>query len=188
MSIQQFPQNIIPSTVGNSGKYLTTDGALAYWGTGSSMTLLASGSLSGTVSISNIPSTYKALCLRTYDMQKATSAGAQNLTINNATASYNYVSFPAAATPALSWTSGGSSFSNLGYVSTSSGPYFSEIWFPNYATTNIKYIYSNTAGTSSASTGYMTGYCSASAALVAISSIQLGQTYTGGTYELFGVK
>jgi hypothetical protein len=66
MGLQTFPDNkAVPAQSGNSGKYLTTDGSTASWGTLStgSMTLLGSTNLSGltTYTFSSINQGYKML-------------------------------------------------------------------------------------------------------------------------------
>lgn len=185
----------IPSQTGNSGKYLTTDGTSASWGTIASSggyTQLASGSLSNSaLNLTSISGSYKKLVLVVRNLAKATAYDV-NFQFNGVTSSnYAFIS-----TYVQNGTAGnGKSSSTTAVVVNGAG-------FKGSVGANIVLEiedYANTAGDKSIgfrSIGYDNSYnvkmvtvgAGHFASSSAISSIQTDSSFVSGDYVLLGVK
>jgi hypothetical protein len=188
MSIQSFPGNDIPATSGNSGRVLTTDGASAFWGPGSGMTLLASGFFSGPINLTSIPGGYQNIMLRLRNVVTATT-NEYGLQLNgNSNSVYSYGRYNLQSTPTLSGASGTTSFVSF-YAVDSSNFHTMEFTVYNYANTTanklVTWVSTNSlAGAGFSGTGRFTP--SIPSAITSINSAS--GSFTGGTYELFGIK
>jgi hypothetical protein len=172
----------LPSQSGQSGNYLTTNGTAASWGAIStgSITQIATGSFSSsTLTISSISSAYKNLWLVCKN-QYNSADGQIRVRFNGDTGSNYSTSGAAAATSLLII------HSDTGTDGTTKS--FSQHTIYDYASgTTPKFIFGS---------GYRQALVSATQygaynSLTAISSITLfllSGTFSGGTYELYGVK
>lgn len=168
--------------VGSTGQVLTVSGGLPAWGTGGgSYTSLASGTLSGTLSLSSISGSYQNLVLR-FTQAAVGTAGIIQLRVNGLTTTYDGYYVTISATPTL--TRGGTTQASLGYatVNTATTPNTTDVYFYNYAGAQTKAIlaYSSNA--------VNMGYTATVNTTGAITSITSTTSFTAGTYELFGVK
>jgi len=170
--------------IGANGTYLTSNGTTASWGTVSAggMTLLASGSLSGATTISSIPGGYKGLNLRLYG-PIVSGGNPSNMRFNNDTSSSYYGNYINTTSSTVNTFSSQNSFPYIGGGGATASYY--EVSIPNYtSTTASKYIFAPSAG--SVNNGGITwGFWNNQSA---INQINLPQSYTGGSYELYGVK
>jgi len=170
--------------IGANGTYLTSNGTTASWGAVSAggMTLLASGSLSGATTISSIPGGYKGLNLRLYG-PIVSGGNPSNMRFNNDASSSYYGNYINTTSSTVNTFSSQGSFPYIGGGSAT-GSYY-EVSIPNYtSTTASKYIFAPSAG--SVNNGGITwGFWNNQSA---INQINLPQSYTGGSYELYGVK
>jgi hypothetical protein len=165
------------------------------------MTLLASGNLSGSnsVTISSISGSYKNLVLFMKDWYSATSTHYGSIRINNNSSGNNH-----------SWTwnttrvtsnvnNAGSNEFHLNDgadgFNGADGDSFAVITFYDYANTNTKkvmdasFIYTQADASTPLQTGCAAYKNSTPAAITDISMIvQGGSNWAGGSYELYGVK
>lgn len=161
-----------------------------------SFTLIASGTLSSAgPSFTSIPATYKYLVLNINNVQVSTGAGIgpriNNITTASLHRTYGFISNGASIT---NGTAADTFFtlSQGGNLDTGSNENNFVIYFPNYYSTTgktiINYVgYWKAFGVPIASTG--AGYLNDTAAAVnRIDFITGAGTFSGGTYELFGVK
>jgi hypothetical protein len=185
-------KNIVPDQTSNSGKYLTTDGTNTSWGTLSAggYTTIASGTLSGALSLSSIPQTYQHLVLRLSNAQAASSQR-HLLTLNGLSSGYRDMYGTYAATP--TWTFNNNSqgcFVGTGFISGSSSSGYSTditIWNYTFSTSGFKNISATqpAADASGSLASFYSGYVSG---ITNVTSLNCSNTYQGGTYTLFGVK
>jgi len=186
----------LPSQTGNSGKYLTTDGTTASWGTVSAggMTSIASGSLSGSsVTITSIAGTYKNLIL-SIDNPYHSNQPALLLRFNgdSGASNYRWVSINTGNT-SVNTSSAGSSISllpnNIGGNSTSYASAYVEI--PNYALTNVRKAITTIGNYGDGSvplSSFATGGWVSASAITSITILVSSDSFTGGTYTLYGVN
>lgn len=186
----------LPSQTGNSGKYLTTDGTNASWGTvaAGSMTQLATGTVSGTsVVLSSISQSYKHLYLVLTSAQLSAATDlAWRLNADTGT-NYAVTSFKTNSTALAGRTT-----DTLLYANSGNGPvcpitandHTYILFIQNYASSKGKNISvsQNLTGAKDSTYGWAT-YTSGTA----ISSITLctsagTATFSVGTYTLFGVN
>jgi hypothetical protein len=177
--------------IGSTGQVLTVSGGLPAWSTaGGGMTVIASGSLTGSsVSLTSIPSSYVNLALYLAN-PAVTASGNINITLNSiTTASYSYQAFRSNST-AFTNTGGSTNFPlapSGGFLSSTTGYTSTNITVYNYAsTTSVKEI--NVDTLNAANNEFIRGYVNINTS--AISSIQIVGTaaFTAGTYVLYGVK
>ena len=177
----------LPSQTGNSGKYLTTNGTAASWGTVSSggMTLISQQSMSGssTIQWTSIPSTYKHLLVT---VNGYNTYGALYTRLNGVTgASYYNDTFG----------TGSTEFYNSGPLFTSANSNYCNafFWVYNYAATGgfklcegFGYMKNNSdSDTIRNIKGFLTSTTGA------ISSVQLTSSngnFNAGTANLWGVS
>lgn len=179
---------LLPSQTGNSGKFLTTDGTNDSWGTASSMTVIASGNLSGALSLTSIPGTYKSLVFRMLSPQLGTQAQT-SLTLNSVATGYaggrillngGTVSGLAAAT-SIGWA-----FATATGTTTS----FAELILPGYANaTGVKKFTGFSSVGSEATLGNAHWFAGLNTGITAaITTIACSSSFTGGSYVLYGVN
>lgn len=182
--------------VGTNGTVLTADSTAATgvaWATGSGMTSLATGSLSGSsISITSISGSYNSL--RLVVMNWRPSGANTNLLMQvNVDTGTNYVS-EAGYTFATDASAAATSMRVTGGTSATTDTGQLVIDIPNYASTAVwKFIqgagYTTPgSGATTTRTAWVNGIWTST---VAISSIQLlpsAGTHSAGTYTLYGVK
>jgi hypothetical protein len=188
--------------IGTNGHILTADSTQSLglkWAAPAatdSFTLIASGTLSSSgPSFTSIPATYKYLVLNINNVQVSTGAAIgpriNNITTASLHRTYGFNSNGASIT---NGTAADTFFtlSQGGNLDTGSNENNFVIYFPNYYSTTgktiINYVgYWKAFGVPIASTGG--GYLNDTAAAVnRIDFITGAGTFSGGTYELFGVK
>jgi hypothetical protein len=172
--------------IGSASQVLTVSGGIPAWASaGGSYTTLASGTLSGTLSLTSISGAYQNLLLRILSPTRAT-ATTIGMTVNGISTNYSYSAITMASTPTLAGALGTTSLQICG-TATSANKFYSETVFYNYASTTInKFIntfYTNTSGVGVTQTGLWD-----ISTAQAITSITAGTSLTGGTYELIGIK
>jgi hypothetical protein len=187
---------IVPSQTGNSGKYLTTNGTTASWGTvsGGGMTLLATTNCSGssTITFSSISQSYKHL-LVTWDYIYNTSASSNMYFQFNSGVSLSWSSVDLNGT-SLNGASGGgySATQSLATPNNSTPGNTGAMWVYDYANTSrYKSFALQSHGYSTASSslrGYH-NYGLIENPSSGITSINLtnGATMGGGQVRLWGV-
>lgn len=169
MSVQSFP-----TTTGTSN---------------SGMTLLASGMAFGALNLTSIPSGYQNIMLRLTNVS-APTASEFGLILNglSSTTAYNFGRYTLQTTPVLSGASGISSFTVF-YAATIPAKNVTEFTVYNYSqpTSNklVTWISTNDLG-GSGFNGTGRYAPNSPAAITSISSAS--GNFTGGTYELFGIK
>ena len=180
--------------IGSTGDVLTVAAGTASWAapaipaTGG-MTLLASGSLSGTsVSLTSIDQTYNNLQLNILNAGIAAASAKLRITINNNTGS-DYSSCQLLSNNPTSIVVQSSqafvNFNDLATVAMAS----STLNFPDYSTAHTKS--GSYAGFAYSGSVSVSGAWSSSITLAAITSIQIktsASTFNAGTYTLYGVK
>lgn len=182
--------------IGTAGQVLQVNsGATApEWATPSSgggMTVLASGSLTGSsVSINSISASYNYIVLKIFNFQPA-SANQNLLGTLNSDTNTRYVSeINTSGNPSFTATS----FRISQGTSSSTANGFYEVEFPNYANTaswklmDVRGFSNNNATPTTINNVIWSDYYNQT---TAISSIQLfcgSGNFTGGTYYLYGVK
>lgn len=189
MTVQTYPSASIPSQTGNSGKYLTTNGSVASWATAASggMTQIATGSLSGgTVTISSIAGTYTDLRLIVRNHETQSAQTSFNVRANSNTGSL-YYSGSANSTndsAATSW-----SFQSASPANTPTSVMVLNIF--NYASTSPR-VGDYVAFSYTGSVYYRVTGSVAFNNSTAITSLNIlaggGETFDGGTYEVWGIK
>lgn len=170
---------VYPSQTGNSGKYLTTDGTNASWGTVSSgaLTLITSGTLSGSsTTFSNcFSSTYDSYVVYIFNMERGGSATRATVTLTEETSYYkgslmgiDYAGAVSAqqnnngvnpwVTGQISSSGGGDSI--IWDIATrgASGKKFQSYWRQYFNTDPINYYGALNAGTAQAVTGFTLGW------------------------------
>jgi hypothetical protein len=188
--------------VGTNGQVLTADSTAATgltWATpagGGGMTSIASGSLSGSsVVLSSISSSYTDLRLVLRNMFQSNVSNFK-LTVNSVT-SYDWMQLVSGATTgttlqyetALSQPNVNTSYNS---PSTSSTNSMLVADFPDYKNTsahklmNTQFAYTTTGGVKETTTTW--SVANTTAAISSISLTLVAGTFSGGTYELFGVK
>jgi hypothetical protein len=167
-------------------------GNIDYTVPGSGMTVLASGTLSGTsVTLSSISQTYNDLILRISNAYVSVSSGNPIVRVNNvATADqHNGYLRSDSVTPISATTQTGYRANNMGLPTTANANVAEFIW-KNYATTGTvkpaQIITSNDTAGAAVGTAVRIGSTAAITSLVFLDSG--GSTFAGGTYQLFGVK
>jgi hypothetical protein len=191
--------------VGTNGQVLTADsttGTGLKWaaGSGGAYTSIASGSLSGsTVTISSIPSTYTDLYLLIKGSNLSTDAF-ETIRPNGSSAT-NYITtgIYGRVTDTFSsvGSSGGSGITmNLPNIALNKGGITTNIYalsFYNYANTSQHKVISAyftpwDATANTAAVGFSTTRWSVTNAISSIDIVTNTGSFSGGTYELFGVK
>jgi hypothetical protein len=182
--------------IGTAGQVLTVNGGATApsWATPAStggMTLLASGSMSGSqVSITGLSGSYETLVCYVIS---PTNSNAENFCIrlNNDTGSnYGYTGTSSARTTTVQST-GATSFINDFPVNVASGATQGwQITIQNYTAGNYKTIATTGAGVNTG-TKYVSnivGMWASTSAVTEIDLFPLAGNWSGGTYEVFGVK
>ena len=184
---------VVPSQTGNSGKYLTTDGTTASWGTISSggMTLLSTTSMSGSsqVNITSINQTYKDLIILINMVSWNTSDSEIQLRFNAANNSWGAGFFGGTsgdfAADAIKMTLG----NNTSYVNTQTHC----VTLKNYASTTATkpFVFSGnavtTTGTRRGTTGG--GSCVSTSAVTSLRfETAHGNTFNAGEILLYGAN
>jgi hypothetical protein len=185
---------VYPSQTGNNGKYLTTDGTSTSWGTvsGGGYTLLASGSLSGSGgSISSISQSYRDLILIFRDWYTSSNPDRPMFGFNTDLGEY-YTTFGSYSSQtntdsyidSTSWRAPNSNQTNFWMIQVFD--------YANTTTSKryqIQYLSREYTNTSYYNAGTMMG---GSRPTTAVSRLrwdtQSGNSFSGGTYELYGVK
>lgn len=179
----------LPTQTGNAGKYLTTDGTDASWGTVSAggMTLLSTTTLSGTsTTISSISQSYKSLYFIIHSVNAASNYIIQCLPNNSSTLAsaggYDTSSAAGYAGQAIRI----SGVNNTLLSSSTQNAYACRI--DNYAsTTSLKPISHYGMGAS----GVYVNFAGCFRSTTEITSLVFnldGTTFTGGTVLLYGVS
>ena len=186
--------------IGTSGQVLTVSGGVPAWATASAggMTSIASGTLSGaTVTLSSIPSTYKALFLQIQNPYLAAGGSHMTHRINGVSTASSYRYYG-------NRVDGGNTYStfavaedlirydqaNQNLENVQRNDYFS-LYFPNYASTNGTKMFEGSFY-SAVSDRFGTIFGSQIGIdTTAINSVTINttaSTFAGGTYTLFGVS
>lgn len=182
----------VPGVSGQSGKYLTTDGKSLSWGTPSSgLTLLSTTTLSGsTLTISNINQSYVNL-YGIINSVKISGGGTLAVNGNGSTSITSYQQMQNSTTLAgfsnTSWTIN----ANVNINSVSANENCFVFLIENYSSTSTYKPCSSRAAfySSNTSTDYRwtTGIIATTSAITSL-NIVAGNTYTGGTISLYGVR
>ena len=188
----------LPSQTGNSGKYLTTDGTNASWGTVSSggMTLLSTTTLSGSATtISSISQSYKQLQIQLIGVYASSDNASLRVQVNSDTsAKYGYSGYRSSGAgsahnnvqdnyfdfPNITTTSSNSNLTLSGFIN-----------FLNYTSTGIKIGNSTTFAYTAASGGgaYALGLnYSGTSAISSITFTLNTGTFSGGSILIYGVN
>lgn len=193
MAIKEYPSLTIPSVNGQSGKYLTTNGSQPSWGSASGMTLLGSGTLSGAgLVISSIPDTFNYLFIEV-DSPRTGSDAPVGFRANSNSSNYfgfytrnNNGTIGSAASNTSAWQSTqflDTAVANDIYISCSIYNYKS--------TTGFKTACLTAGGPETSGTNYQELVVATWRDVTAITSLQIwanAETFSGGTYSLWGVK
>jgi hypothetical protein len=189
--------------IGSTGNVLTVTGGVPTWaapGASGAYTSLATGTLSGsTVTISSIPSTYTDLYLLIKGSNLSTDAF-ETIRPNGSSAT-NYITtgIYGRVTDTFSsvGSSGGSGITmNLPNIALNKGGITTNIYalsFYNYANASQHKVISAyftpwDATANTAAVGFSTTRWSVTDAISSINIVTNTGTFSGGTYELFGVK
>ena len=182
--------------IGTTGQVLTVAAGLPSWATPASggMTIIASGSLSGTsVSLTSIPQTYVNLYLTVLNRKHGTANKAAAIQLNANTGTSYSTSTTYGSDTSANITTADSTFIRAGGDALTTGTIESQenYLIYNYASTTVKKIvniqtYTQMTGSTM---GNRIGLFFSTGA---VSSIQImgesATTLTGGTYILYGVK
>jgi hypothetical protein len=206
MALQTFPDNTaVPAQSGNSGKYLTTDGSAASWGTLStgSMTLLTSANLTNltTYTFSSINQSYKMLFMEfvncNYNTTETIKLCPNGIPANNAGIAYQTTASSSnlvtGANTAGGWTVGAAANNN---------PMNSQIWIYNYAATsknvkNVASIFTRWNGSAQIAVnnfswgGFQASSAGAYDGIINITSLKIDTSagqFNSGTVNLYGVN
>ena len=179
--------------VGGSGTYLTSNGTTPSWGTVAtgSMTSLASGTLSGALTVSGINQGYQNLYIR-FRGARITPSAPQGLNgyfnSDNAGSSYSYQTVSFGSSPTWQNTNGGNQFGQLGPVFDGATNSDINIIIYDYAYTTSTYkgvqVLPGYNYDGTRQIAFWMGFWSG----VNITSLTFTNNFTGGTYEVFGVK
>lgn len=188
--------------IGTSGQVLAVSSGVPAWTTISSggMTSIASGTLSGaTVTLSSIPSTYKALFLEIQNPYLSTAPGGHYMThrLNGVSTASSYRHFGNKVNSGNTYSTFAEAITLISYDQTNDNlenvqryDYFS-LYLPNYASTSGTKMYEG-AFYSAVNNVYGTIFGSQiNLDTTAINSITINttaSTFAGGTYTLFGVS
>lgn len=182
---------VVPTQTGQSGKYLTTNGTSASWGsiaTGS-MTLLSTTTLSGTeTSITSISQSYRHLWIEIENFQPTTD-GNGRFRLNANTGSVYTTATKASQSSSSSAETEGYLGLDIDNVSQDS---FLTMFIPNYTSSKNKYVdvtgfFANLNG--AGFIGWYPNYCYFRST-AAVTSIQLRQSsgWVTGTVRIYGVN
>jgi hypothetical protein len=179
--------------IGSTGQVLTVSGGIPSWATPSAgaYTQIATGTLSSTsVVMSSIPQTYRELVLTLAIPQTSGTAGTLCFRVNAKTSNY-YSNFINLNSTAITNNANTDRFLTGISLSSSGLSTNATIYFPNYTALNgagSPTMYGVTSSDNSQNFATYFPY----QLFAAIDSITLlgnsGQTLTGGTYTLYGVK
>jgi hypothetical protein len=163
------------------------------WGSvsGGGMTVLASGTLSGTsVTLSSIAQTYNTLILKVISAQAVTTAGVLLVRTNNVSTADHQNGFLSINTTSNQTASSLTGFrSNDCTVLTVSNPNYIEYTFPNYtSTTSFKpaTVFADRLNTTTWGVSESSSQTAAITSLVILNNN--ATSFNGGTYVLYGVK
>ena len=188
--------------VGSTSQVLTVSGGVPTWAAPAAggMTVIATGTLSGAaVTLSSIPSTYNNLQLDWYGATWGTGNAQMTLRFNGlSSANYHYAtngfmgstSQARGAAGATEWflsenTNDTSRTNALNHYSATFYNYASTTGMP-LASTNYSFF---DVGNQMASFHGTLGYNNSAAAITSLTiAVDLGYTFSGGTYVLYGVK
>lgn len=185
--------------IGSDGQILTVASGVPSWATpagGGGMTAIASGSLSGSsVSLTSIPGTYNELLvvLNNVTLNANGLVGLQHNSITTSTYTVGGFWINPSTGPAFANFIGNSNFDLVvGRPNMNTGVAAWTVRYPNYtSTTNWKRIVLEGAWTSSSSSqqspAFATGFQTTTNAITSI-QIMTSQTFSTGTYTLYGVK
>jgi hypothetical protein len=188
--------------IGTTGQVLTVAGGVPSWATpsgGGGMTVLASGTLSGTsLDLTSISASYTDLVLEIIDANWGTSDDYFKLRLNNlSTSIYTTVAQGTNTNGSSSSFYGAGSADRLilwgGVTMVRTGKNSIYLTIPDYAVVKGRRdIFGNICGQNSTpneSAVYWTGFSTDSAAIDRITfSTQTGYTFSSGSYKLYGVK
>jgi len=175
--------------IGTTGQVLTVSGGVPSWSTAASgsMTTLASGSLSGALSLTSISGSYKDLVLVLRGV--AVSNDDVNLRLNADTGSnYAWVQIAANLTSPGRTTSDTKIQLTQPFVATGNTSNMIYIRINDYTnTSSFKSVTASTAGNPDGgkSAVWTTGMFASTSAITGIST---STSFTGGTYILYGVN
>jgi hypothetical protein len=193
VSLDTSSAYVLPSQTGNNGKYLTTNGTAASWGTISAggMTLLSTTTLSGSsTTISSIDQSYVNLVAFIVADRPAAAAGLY-ITHNGNSSNYSRwgnqqgSNFGGAAETTL--------LGAYSATSTTNDSNFTQIVFPYYSATNNRkqaimsrsFLVNAGDRNNIQQTGY---YYGDTVALTSLKFEFTGSSFSGGTVYLYGVK
>ena len=172
--------------IGSTNQVLTVAGGVPTWGSATGgWTTIASGTLSGTLSLSSITGAYKDLKLQLFGPQLS-AAGGVTVTINGASTGYSLAYYDVTTgTPVLAGFT--TSSINIGYAATTgSATYMTEIVFPGYSS-SVGFHRRFTFLGATFNRQVIIGGGSCSSVTSAITTIASSQSFTGGSYQLLGI-
>jgi hypothetical protein len=196
MGLQTFPDDkAVPSQTGNSGKYLTTNGSTASWGTISagSMTTLLTGSFSSTTtSIGTIPSGYKELVIIMRDAVFSSSTQ-MRMRFNSNSSSIYAISANNVSTTAIQNSGPGASSIDLTAGSTLEATRVNNLTvrIPEYADGRLKYgtifgVMTRPGNSQIVFNGVFN--FNTTSAITSAQFIMDSGNFTSGTYIVYGVN
>jgi len=183
----------LPSQTGNSGKYLTTNGSATSWGTVSAggMTSIASGTMSGsTVTLSSISASYKNLQL----VIRNVYGNVADIFIRfNSNSGNNYFYNKCTIGTAAWSTQAKQAYWYFGDPGNNASPGSQIIVdIPDYASTTTKTITSQASfpnpGAGALAANFMNLNFGENNPITSITSHATINTFSGGTYILYGVN
>jgi hypothetical protein len=181
--------------IGTTGQVLTVSGGVPAWSALSAggMTLLASGTLSGAaLSLTSISSAYNELQLKIYNPYN--SAGdSHSIRINNISAANYQTAFIQASASTVANTTDATSIACVGGTSSSTAYGTVIFTIPNYkATTAIKtgllWSIRGDQGNGGRFGSWNLNNNQLTTAINRIDFLTASGTFSGGTYELWGIK
>ena len=180
--------------IGTTGQVLTVASGIPSWATPTSggMTLLASGSMSGSqVSITGLSGSYETLVCYVIS---PTNSNAENFCVrlNNDTGSnYAYTGTSARLTTTFQSQSSTSILNDFPVIPASGATQGWQLTIQNYTAGNYKTVSIVGAGLNSPGTKHVmnnTGMWASTSAVTEIDLFPAVGTWSAGTYEVFGVK
>lgn len=186
--------------VGTNGQVLTADSTASTglaWTTISSggLTSIASGTLSGSsVTINSIPSTYTHLLVTIHSAYNSTSDEILKMRFNSDTgANYEFYGLAVGASIVNDSSIDQTAFNISPMGNTNSATYYTNglAWIYNYTNTTRQTVRLTGSGRTGSTTykykDYI-GYYNTSSAISSITLLTSAGTFSGGKYEVYGVK
>lgn len=179
--------------IGSTGQVLTVAGGVPTWAaaaTGGGMTLLASGTLSGTsVSLTSISQSYENLIIYLRDYRNSGGTNSTQLQLNGNTSAANSLEQRIQTTTYQ--VQGTANHTISQEVSNTDADAHAYIFIPDYTSSSValaqSYAYNKYANTTNTLLFSTTSFPSVNTAITSV-QINSPSTWGGGTYELWGQK